>query len=233
MRIAIEINGVLRNTLDKIQQTYQKYMIDKTDGIEDEDSIVREIKLPIDSLELRNHFTFIDDEELYSFLSDTLFEIQEKTKLENEDIEYIIIFKDIKDRLLDKEKNIIILDLINYEKMIAEHWENGKIRGPVHLSDGNEDQLIEIFKRVKKTDWVFSTWRSHYHALLKGICPVWLENEILDGKSITICSPGLCVAIVVPFTPRVNPLIIPYALSTLEYAICSSPICTTPFIGKP
>lgn len=68
MRIAIEINGVLRNTLDKIQQTYQKYMIDKTDGIEEEDSIVREVKLPIDSLVLRNHFTFIDDEELYSFL---------------------------------------------------------------------------------------------------------------------------------------------------------------------
>ena len=68
MRIAIEINGVLRNTLDKIQQTYQKYMIDKTEGIEEEDAIVREIKLPIDSLELRNHFTFIDDEELYSFL---------------------------------------------------------------------------------------------------------------------------------------------------------------------
>lgn len=68
MRIAIEINGVLRNTLDKIQQTYQKYMIDKTEGIEEEDSIVREIKLPIDSLELRNHFTFINDEELYSFL---------------------------------------------------------------------------------------------------------------------------------------------------------------------
>ena len=68
MRIAIEINGVLRNTLDKIQQTYQKYMIDKTEGIEEEDAIVREIKLPIDSLELRNHFTFINDEELYSFL---------------------------------------------------------------------------------------------------------------------------------------------------------------------
>jgi len=68
MRIAIEINGVLRNTLDKIQQTYQKYMIDKTDGIEDDETIVREIKLPIDSLELKNHFTFINDEELYSFL---------------------------------------------------------------------------------------------------------------------------------------------------------------------
>jgi hypothetical protein len=68
MRIAIEINGVLRNTLDKIQQTYQKYMIDKTDGIEDEDGVIREIKLPIDSLDLRKHFIFVDDDELYSFL---------------------------------------------------------------------------------------------------------------------------------------------------------------------
>ena len=68
MRIAIEINGVLRNTLEKIEQTYQKYLIDKTDGIEDEESITREIKYPIDSLELMNHFSFIDDNELYSFL---------------------------------------------------------------------------------------------------------------------------------------------------------------------
>ena len=38
MRIAIEINGVLRNTLDKIEQTYQKYMIDKTEGLDDDES---------------------------------------------------------------------------------------------------------------------------------------------------------------------------------------------------
>ena len=68
MKIAIEIDGVLRNTLEKIQQTYQKFMIDKTDGIEDGEDIVREIKLPLDSLELKNHFTFVDDEELFSFL---------------------------------------------------------------------------------------------------------------------------------------------------------------------
>jgi len=68
MRIAIEINGVLRNTLDKIEQTYQKFMIDKTEGIEDEESIRREIKTPIDSLELLNHFVFENNEELYSFL---------------------------------------------------------------------------------------------------------------------------------------------------------------------
>jgi pyruvate dehydrogenase E1 component alpha subunit len=77
-------------------------------------------------------------------------------------------------------------DLIGFERKIADHWESGRIRGPVHLSGGNEKPLIEIFKRIKPNDWVFSTWRSHYHCLLKGISSDWLENEILDGRSITI-----------------------------------------------
>lgn len=68
MRIGIEINGVLRNTLDKIEQTYQKFMIDKTDGIEEEETFNYEITTPIDSLDLKKHFSFESDEELYSFL---------------------------------------------------------------------------------------------------------------------------------------------------------------------
>jgi hypothetical protein len=68
MRIGIEINGVLRNTLDKIEQTYQKFMIDKTEGIETEDTFKYEIIKPINTLTLQNHFNFIDDNELYSFL---------------------------------------------------------------------------------------------------------------------------------------------------------------------
>lgn len=79
-------------------------------------------------------------------------------------------------------------DLIDFELKIVEHWEGAKIRGPVHLSNGNEEPLIEIFKRIKTTDWVFSTWRSHYHGFLKGIDPNFLENEILAGKSITLCN---------------------------------------------
>jgi TPP-dependent pyruvate/acetoin dehydrogenase alpha subunit len=79
-------------------------------------------------------------------------------------------------------------DLINFEEMIVKHWEDAKIRGPIHLSEGNEEQLIEVFKRIKSNDWVFSTWRSHYHALLKGVCPIWIEDEILKGKSITLCN---------------------------------------------
>ena len=76
--------------------------------------------------------------------------------------------------------------LIQFERKMADHWEAGKVRGPIHLSGGNEEQLIEIFKYIKKSDWVFSTWRSHYHALLKGVPSEWLEEEILAGRSITI-----------------------------------------------
>jgi hypothetical protein len=68
MRIGIEVNGVLRNTLGKLEQTYQKFLIDKTDGIEYEDDFKYEIIKPIDNIEVKKHFTFKDDDEMYSFL---------------------------------------------------------------------------------------------------------------------------------------------------------------------
>ena len=48
-------------------------------------------------------------------------------------------------------------ELIAFEDDIISHWENGEIRGPIHLSNGNEEQLIEVFKKISPTDWVFST----------------------------------------------------------------------------
>ena len=79
-------------------------------------------------------------------------------------------------------------DLIEFEKEIKKIYEKGEIRAPIHLSGNNEDQLIKIFKKIKKHDWVFSTWRNHYHALLKGIPPKWLKKEILAGRSMGINS---------------------------------------------
>lgn len=76
--------------------------------------------------------------------------------------------------------------LIRYEQNIVDIWEDGKIRGPVHLSNGNESQLIEIFKRIDENDWVFSTWRSHYHWVLKGLSADYATELIRDGKSITM-----------------------------------------------
>lgn len=100
------------------------------------------------------------------------------------------MIKNLEQYPIVREQTLTVEDLINFEDLIVSHWESGKIKGPVHLSNGNEEQLIEISKRIKTTDWVFSTWRSHYHALVKGICPVWLEDQILRGKSITICNPN-------------------------------------------
>lgn len=77
-------------------------------------------------------------------------------------------------------------ELINFEEEIKELFLAGKIRAPIHLSRGNEDQLIEIFKEVKAEDWIFSTHRNHYHALLKGIPKEWLKQEIIAGRSMHI-----------------------------------------------
>lgn len=88
--------------------------------------------------------------------------------------------------LYNMKSTITKKQLINFEKKIAYLWEEAKIPYPVHFSGGNEDQLIEIFKEIKKRDYVLSTHRSHYHYLLKGGSPEKLERMILDGKSMHI-----------------------------------------------
>lgn len=80
-------------------------------------------------------------------------------------------------------------DLIAFEREVADRYERGEIRGPVHLSGGNEDQLIEIFREVRRDDFVFSTWRSHYHALLHGIPPAKVMEQILAGRSMNLNFP--------------------------------------------
>jgi len=77
--------------------------------------------------------------------------------------------------------------LINFELDIKKVYESGKIKAPIHLSGNNEDQLIKIFKKINnKNDWVLSTWRNHYHALLKGIPADWLKKQIIKGRSMGI-----------------------------------------------
>lgn len=79
-------------------------------------------------------------------------------------------------------------ELIEFENEIIKIYETGKIQAPIHLSGGNETQVIKIFKKMKKDDWVFTTHRSHYHALLKSNNPKWVKKEILEGRSIHLNS---------------------------------------------
>lgn len=80
-------------------------------------------------------------------------------------------------------------ELISFEEEIAELFNTGKIRAPVHLYSGNEEQIIAVFKNIRPQDWVFCSWRSHYQCLLKGVPRAQVREEILAGRSISLCFP--------------------------------------------
>ena len=74
-------------------------------------------------------------------------------------------------------------DLIDFENEVKDHYENGEIKATIHLSKGNENQLIEIFKYISEDDWGFSSWRNHYHALLHGVNKQSLLKDIISDDS--------------------------------------------------
>ena len=100
-------------------------------------------------------------------------------------------------------------DLKKFELEIAEAFNTAQIRAPIHLHGNNEEQLINIFQSIDANDWIFSSWRSHYHCLLKGVPPNILKKDILEGKSITLIYPEYKI-----YTSAIVGGIIPIALGT-------------------
>lgn len=69
MRIGVELNGVLRDTLKKIQEVYQKWYIDNPFLDKDsDDSFKYEVLSDVTTLDIRSHLKFKDDDDLYDFL---------------------------------------------------------------------------------------------------------------------------------------------------------------------
>jgi hypothetical protein len=85
MKLGIEINGVLRDTISKFKQLYEKNLIESQDvdsqnqiyNIDDDGNLDEailttnfkyEIKSEVTSLDLLDHFTFPTKEDLYSFM---------------------------------------------------------------------------------------------------------------------------------------------------------------------
>jgi TPP-dependent pyruvate/acetoin dehydrogenase alpha subunit len=77
-------------------------------------------------------------------------------------------------------------DLKAFSQFIYSMYADKQIPSPIHLSGGNEKHLIKLFRRIKPLDWIFSTYRSHYHWLLSGRGMIELSNKILNGKSMRI-----------------------------------------------
>lgn len=91
-------------------------------------------------------------------------------------------------------------ELIQFEKEIADLFNTGKIKAPVHLYSGTEDIMSEIFTEVdSENDWVCCTWRNHYQGLLKGIPKDVMRENIMKGKSMVMNLPEykfICSSIV-------------------------------------
>jgi len=86
-KIAIEVNGVLRDTIGKLKQVYEKFLLEKEDEITDsqfilnseneetieikeEDFFEYKIIEPVESLEISKYFKFKSNEEQFSFIYD-------------------------------------------------------------------------------------------------------------------------------------------------------------------
>lgn len=89
-------------------------------------------------------------------------------------------------RAMNFDEQQTVARLIAFEQRIADLFEDARIPHPIHLSGGNEGQLIEIFREVQQGDYVFSTHRNHYHYLLAGGSPAELEKMILAGNSMHV-----------------------------------------------
>lgn len=76
-----------------------------------------------------------------------------------------------------------------FEQKVVDAFKNKEIRAPVHLYDGNEEKMIEIFEDIRPQDWVFCSWRSHYQCLLKGVPEDVLMDKIKEGHSISLNFP--------------------------------------------
>jgi pyruvate dehydrogenase E1 component alpha subunit len=84
-------------------------------------------------------------------------------------------------------KKLTERELIEFEEEIANTFNQGKIKAPIHLYASNESKMIEIFEEISDEDWVLCSWRSHYQCLLKGVPKERLLEDIIAGKSISLC----------------------------------------------
>lgn len=68
MRVGIEINGVLRNTVLKFRQIYERFYIEPFLDLPEKPEFEYKITEPLDTLKLQDHFSFPSEDEFYKFM---------------------------------------------------------------------------------------------------------------------------------------------------------------------
>jgi pyruvate dehydrogenase E1 component alpha subunit len=82
-------------------------------------------------------------------------------------------------------------DSISFDEKIASHFNNGRVRAPIHFYYGNKKSIIRVFENITPENWVFCSWLSHYQCLLKGVPVQELESAIYRRRSIALCFPKI------------------------------------------
>ncbi len=78
--------------------------------------------------------------------------------------------------------------MIEFENKTKADWESGDLPCLLHLAGGNESELIKLSEEIREGDWIFSTHRNHYHAIMAGIPFDSVREKINRGDSMFVYS---------------------------------------------
>jgi pyruvate dehydrogenase E1 component alpha subunit len=72
-----------------------------------------------------------------------------------------------------------------FEDRTFEIFQSGELAGTTHLCAGQEAVAVGVVSSLRDTDYIFSTFRNHGHALAKGVSPRRLMAEMYGRESGT------------------------------------------------
>ena len=94
-----------------------------------------------------------------------------------------------KDSLTDKASLLKLyremLLIRRFEEKTAEMYQAAKIGGFCHLNIGEEATIVGTISALRPTDYVYSTYREHGHAIAKGVDPNAVMAELFGKETGT------------------------------------------------
>src|SRR5436309_8697860 len=88
-----------------------------------------------------------------------------------------------KETLLKLYREMLLIR--RFEEKTAEMYQAAKIGGFCHLNIGEEATIVGTISALRPTDYVYSTYREHGHAIAKGIDPRAVMAELFGKETGT------------------------------------------------
>src|SRR2546429_2047382 len=88
-----------------------------------------------------------------------------------------------KETLLKLYREMLLIR--RFEEKTAEMYQAAKIGGFCHLNIGEEATIVGSISALRPSDYVYSTYREHGHALAKGLNPKAVMAELFGKETGT------------------------------------------------